>query len=81
MSMEGSKGPLARLAELLHHRLLWLLVAAYALAGTAPAAGLWLRSATLGTVEVFGQPVTASLPSLLLSVLLFNAGLGVEPAR
>jgi bile acid:Na+ symporter, BASS family len=79
--MEVTDGPLARLAGFLHHRLLWLLVAAYALAGTAPAVGLWLRSATLGAVEVFGQPVTATLPSLLLSVLLFNAGLGVEPAR
>jgi len=79
--MEVPDGPLARLAGFLHHRILWLLVAAYALAGTAPAAGLWLRSATLGAVEVFGQPVTASLPSLLLSVLLFNAGLGVELAR
>lgn len=79
--MEVADGPLARLAGFLHHRLLWLLVTAYALAGLAPAAGLWLRSATLGAVEVFGQPVTASLPSLLLSVLLFNAGLGVEPSR
>ncbi|MDY3558164.1 bile acid:sodium symporter [Gemmata sp. JC673] len=75
------EGPLARFAEVLHHRLLWLLVAVYALAGIAPAAGLWLRSADLHTVELLGSPVTASLPSILLSVLLFNAGLGVEPGR
>lgn len=79
--MDVSAGPLARLAGFLHHRLLWLLVAAYVLAGVAPAAGLWLRSASLGTVELFGQPLTLSLPPLLLSVLLFNAGLGVEPGR
>lgn len=79
--MDVSEGPLARLAGFLHHRLLWLLVAAYALAGGAPAAGLWLRSAGPGPVSVLGLPVAASLPSLLLSALLFNAGLGVEPRR
>ena len=79
--MDVAEGPLARIANFLHHRLLWLLVAAYALAGFAPAVGLWLRSASLGSVDLLGSPVTASLPSLLLSVLLFNAGLGVEPGR
>ncbi len=79
--MEVLEGPVARLAAVLHHRLLWLLAAAYALAGVAPAAGLWLRSAGLGTFEVAGRPLTASAPSLLLSLLLFNAGLGVDPAR
>lgn len=79
--MDAAEGPLARTAHFLHHRLLWLLVAAYALAGVAPAAGLWLRSAGLGSADVLGCKVTASLPSLLLSVLLFNAGLGVEPGR
>jgi BASS family bile acid:Na+ symporter len=79
--MAVTEGPLARTAHFLHHRLLRLLVAAYALAGVAPAAGLWLRSACLGSADVMGCTVTASLPSLLLSVLLFNAGLGVEPGR
>lgn len=79
--MALTEGPLARTADFLHHRLLWLLVCAYALAGVAPAAGLWLRSAHFGSVDLLGSPITASLPSLLLSVLLFNAGLGVDPGR
>lgn len=79
--MDASDGPLARLAAFLHHRLLWLLLAAYALAGVAPAAGLWLRSAGLGSMDVLGSTVVASLPSLLLAGLLFNAGLGVDPGR
>lgn len=62
----------ASLAHMLHARLLWLLVAAYVLAGFAPEAGLRLRA-----THVSG----ASLPSLLLALLLFNAGLGVEPGR
>ena len=59
-------------AHFLHARLLWLLVAAYVLAGVAPAAGLALRAGYVGG---------ASFPSLLLGLLLFNAGLGVEPGR
>jgi len=79
--MDVTDGPIARLAAFLHHRLLWLLVAAYALAGVAPEAGLWLRSANLGTASLFGQGTVLSLPSLMLALLLFNAGLGVEPDR
>ncbi len=76
--MKPHESPLARLAGFLHHHLLWLLIAAYALAGFAPAAGLWLRSLHLGTAVIAGEAVSLSLPSLLLSLLLFNAGLGVE---
>lgn len=79
--MTRAEGKLARLAAFLHRHLLPLLIAAYALAGVAPAAGLWLRSASLGTADVPGGPVAATLPSLLLAALLFNAGLGVEPGR
>lgn len=72
---------IVRLARVLQRWLLLLLVVVYVLAGVAPAAGLWLRSATFGTAHVCGQQVVASLPAVLLSVLLFNAGLGVEPSR
>lgn len=71
----------ARAGDFLHHHILWLMIAAYALAGVAPAAGLWVRSVRLGTVSIDGHPTLLSLPALLLSLLLFNAGLGVEPAR
>jgi BASS family bile acid:Na+ symporter len=76
--MEEHKSLITRLAGFLHRHLLGLLIAAYVLAGFAPAAGLWLRSAHLGSVVIAGETVTASLPSLLLALLLFNAGLGVE---
>ena len=36
--MDAAEGPLARIANFLHHRLLWLLIAAYAVAGVAPTA-------------------------------------------
>lgn len=70
--MTSQNGPVERLATFLYHRLLWLLIGVYLLAGLLPSAGLWLRSVSVGTAPV---------PSLLLSVLLFNAGIGVDPAR
>ncbi len=76
--MKPCEKPLSRLAGLLHHHLLWFLIAAYVLAGLAPAAGLWLRSLHLGSAVLAGEDVMLSLPSLLLGLLLFNAGLGVE---
>lgn len=76
--MESSHAPLARLSSFLHRRLLWLLVGSYLLAGVAPDAGLRLRGVGLGEVRIAGEATTVSLPSLLLGLLLFNAGLGVE---
>lgn len=77
--MDASQGKIARLAGFIHHWLLALLVGVYILAGVAPAAGLWLRSVTLGTFALWGEPTAVSLPSILLATLLFNAGLGIEP--
>jgi BASS family bile acid:Na+ symporter len=79
--MKVTEGPLTQLAAFLHHRLLWLLVIAYVLAGVAPSAGLWLRSASHAEISLAGQGTVVSLPSLMLALLLFNAGLGVEPGR
>ena len=70
--METVPGRLARVAAAVHHNFLWLLVGAYALAAVAPAPGLWLRGVRVGGL---------SLPSLMLALLLFNAGLGVRTDR
>jgi bile acid:Na+ symporter, BASS family len=70
--MQASDSPVARLSAFLHHRLLLLLIIAYFFAGLLPGPGLWLRSARLGI---------ATVPAMLLSVLLFNAGLGVDPKK
>jgi BASS family bile acid:Na+ symporter len=79
--MKAETNPMRRLAALLHQHLIWLLLAAYALAALAPAVGLWVRSQRFGTLTVLGQPTTVSLPSLLLALLLVNAGLGVQTDR
>jgi bile acid:Na+ symporter, BASS family len=59
-------------SHFLHRRFIWLLVASYVLAGLLPGPGLWIRSTGLGGV---------SLPMMMLGLLLFNAGLGVELAE
>jgi BASS family bile acid:Na+ symporter len=69
-------GPVTRLGGFVHHQLIWFLLASYALAAVAPAAGLAFRQVRVG----YGS-VHATLPSLLLALLLFNAGLGAEPRR
>jgi bile acid:Na+ symporter, BASS family len=69
-----------RLAEFMHHQLLWLLIGSYVLAALIPGPGLWLRSVNLAAVVDAGLP-HASVPSVLLSFLLFNAGLGVRTNR
>jgi BASS family bile acid:Na+ symporter len=79
--MEARQGIVGRAAEFAHHYFLWLLVAAYAVAAAAPAAGLWVRQVSVGEVGVFGQRSGVTLPSGMLALLLFNAGLGVRPDR
>jgi BASS family bile acid:Na+ symporter len=63
-----------RVREWVQHRFLWLLTAAYALAALWPHVGDELRR-----LSVNGPGGAAmSLPMALLSVLLFNAGLGAD---
>ncbi len=60
------------LAHFIHQRFIWLLVGSYLLAAAAPSLGLAIRSLAVGSF---------SLPMLMLSFLLFNAGMGVEIAE
>jgi len=78
--MNVAEGRTERLAEFIHHRLLWLLIGSYIIAAILPEPGLWLRSVTFSADNGI-VPVRVSVPSLLLSFLLFNAGLGVRISR
>src|SRR5215475_3068212 len=68
------------LADFMCNHLLWLLIGSYVLAALIPEPGLWLRSVNLAAVAGAGLP-RVSVPSVLLSFLLFNAGLGVSTSR
>jgi BASS family bile acid:Na+ symporter len=64
----------------LHRRLLWFLIGVYAAAALWPAAGLRLKEVQLGEVALLGETTRVTLPLLLLALVLFNAGLGVQTA-
>jgi BASS family bile acid:Na+ symporter len=71
---------IGRLAGLVHHHLLWLLIGSYSLAAAVPGPGAWIRSIDLGRIVGPDLP-HVSVTSVLLSFLLFAAGLGVQPDR
>jgi BASS family bile acid:Na+ symporter len=71
----------SHLAHFLHANFLWCLLACYALAAVAPGFGLWLRDVSLGQLSLGGGGTHVTLSMLMLSFLLFNAGLGVEAAQ
>src|SRR5262245_49308822 len=64
-----------RLSHWLHRRLLLLLVVAYVAAAFLPALGLEIRKINFGNLA---GSVAFTIPTFLLSFLLFNAGLGVK---
>jgi BASS family bile acid:Na+ symporter len=72
---------LDRVAHFVHAKFIWLLVASYLLAGIFPASGLAIKQLSLGELHLFHETVKFSLPTLMLSFLLLNAGLGVDPSR
>lgn len=62
-----------------HRFFLPLLLASYVLAGLVPGFGLALREISFGSVDLSGMGKTnISLSIIMLSFLLFNAGLGIK---
>ena len=76
--MNDHDGVLAQLSHFVHKRLLWLLIASYALASCFPAPGLWIRDIRVGELVLSGIRTNVSLSMLMLASLLLNAGLGVN---
>jgi bile acid:Na+ symporter, BASS family len=67
-----------KVLDFLHHNLIWFILFSYALAMTSPGMGLWIRTASLGSINLSVAHLDLSLPSIMLAILLFNAGLGVS---
>jgi BASS family bile acid:Na+ symporter len=68
-----------RVSHLIHQHFLLILISAYALAAVLPQLGLWLRQIQFGEVRwTDGSTVRVTLSLLMLSFLLFNAGLGIK---
>jgi BASS family bile acid:Na+ symporter len=71
----------ARASRFLSDWLLWLLLAAYALAALLPAGGLWAREIRFGELSLLGERASVTLSTALLAVMLFSAGLGIPLAQ
>jgi BASS family bile acid:Na+ symporter len=78
MRMNDHGHPLTRFSHFLHRNFIWFLLSSYAVAAVAPQAGLAIKNVSLGHFDLLGARVHLSLPVLLLALLLFNAGLGVQ---
>ncbi|SIO59309.1 bile acid:Na+ symporter, BASS family [Singulisphaera sp. GP187] len=80
MSMHGDRRLVTAL-HWFHKHFLWILIATYAVAAYAPAAGLMIRSVSFGTIHLFGGSTHLTLPAVMLGLLLLNAGLGVRTSE
>jgi len=76
--MDGREGLVAGLSRFVQKQFLWLIIGSYAVAAFAPALGLWIRDASLGSISAFGTTTRIRLSMVMLASLLLNAGLGVE---
>jgi BASS family bile acid:Na+ symporter len=65
-----------RINSFIHHYLIWLIIASYGLASIVPEPGMILRGIQLSNPFSLNHYIPLSL--ILLSLLLFNAGIGVK---
>jgi BASS family bile acid:Na+ symporter len=73
--------PIYIFSHFVHRHFIWFVLASYAVASFSPGLGLWIRGVSFGDVALFGQKTTVTLPVMMLALLLFNAGLGVQTSR
>ena len=79
--MTTRTGLMEKASHFLHDNLLWVLLSSYAVAAVWSGPGLAMRRVSFGDAAVAGEHVRLTLPLLMLSLLLFNAGLGVPLNR
>jgi BASS family bile acid:Na+ symporter len=79
--MGGHRSFLAGFAEWIHRQFIWFVVGSYLVAAFFPRFGLEIRDVSFGTLTLFGEQLRLTLPSILLALLLLNAGLGVQASQ
>jgi len=77
--MNSTSKTIESVTYFIHHYFIWVIVASYFVAALLPGFGIWIREVELGSVTLLQSKIDISLPPLMLSLLLFNAGLGVKP--
>jgi bile acid:Na+ symporter, BASS family len=76
--VERRQTTIARVTHFAHDRLIWLLVASYVVAAALPSFGMWIRNVSFGELHLFHGRTQVSLPTLLLALLLLNAGMNIR---
>lgn len=76
--MNPIKKTVELLAHFIQHYFIWMIVSSYFVAALLPGFGIWMREVDLGSIILPQNKIDVSLPPLMLSLLLFNAGLGVK---
>jgi bile acid:Na+ symporter, BASS family len=79
--MEEPSKPVARLSHFLQRHLLSLLLGSYALAAVLPNPGLWVREVSFSELHLFPDSTGITVPMLMLAVMLFTTGLGIDVAQ
>jgi BASS family bile acid:Na+ symporter len=79
--MEDREGIVACLSHWIHHHFLWLLIGSYAVAAVLPGPGACIRKLGFGECVLFQEHIRLSLPTMMLGLLLLNAGLGIRATR
>ncbi len=68
------------IASFIHHYFIYIVGASYFAAALWPTAGLKIRSVELAPLDLFAVKLHVSPPTLMLALLLFNAGLSARTA-
>src|ERR1700687_3018580 len=79
--MEQHKNLVVSLSHFIHENFLCFLLGSYAVAAAWPTLGVSIRDVSFGTIALFRETTTVSLPMVMLALLLLNAGLGVQTAQ
>lgn len=77
--MSATSKTIESVTRFIHHYFILVIVASYFVGALLPGFGIWMREVELGSVTLLQSKINVSLPTLMLSLLLFNAGLGVKP--
>lgn len=73
--MSNESGFAEKFAHRLHEYFIWIVIASYGAAAFTPLFGETLRSWRLPDISIAGMSIVATTPTILLAMLLFNAGL------
>jgi BASS family bile acid:Na+ symporter len=76
--MKTPRSQVILIADAVRRRFIWVILGSYVVAALLPGPGLWIRSAGVSASPAQPLGLQFSLPALMLGVLLFNAGLGVD---